>query len=126
MRSQLEKNSSLRIESQSDIDITSTGKDEALEIKDFSYASIRKNDDNINISNSNPDNILDIEVDGLSLLKIKNDTTVLGSISIGLSSNLIIEENSSVGDLFSPSADGHLDITSVINGSIIVLLEIKI
>lgn len=114
----IRENSSLRLESQNDINITSTGKDEALEIKDSSYASIRKNDGNLNISNSNPDNILDIEVDGLSLLKIKNDTTVLGSISIGLSSNLIIEENSSVGDLFcSPSADGYLDITSVINGS---------
>ena len=114
----IRENSSLRLESQNDINITSTGKDEALEIKDSSYASIRKNDGNLNISNSNPDNIMDIEVDGLSLLKIKNDTTVLGSISIGLSSNLIIEENSSVGDLFcSPSADGYLDITSVINGS---------
>ena len=114
----IRENSSLRLESQNDINITSTGNDEALEIKDSSYASIRKNDGNLNISNSNPDNILDIEVDGLSLLKIKNDTTVLGSISIGLSSNLIIEENSSVGDLFcSPSADGYLDITSVINGS---------
>ena len=114
----IRENSSLRLESQNDINITSAGNDEALEIKDSSYASIRKNDGNLNISNSNPDNILDIEVDGLSLLKIKNDTTVLGSISIGLSSNLIIEENSSVGDLFcSPSADGYLDITSVINGS---------
>ena len=114
----IRENSSLRLESQNDINITSTGNDEALEIKDSSYASIRKNDGNLNISNSNPDNIMDIEVDGLSLLKIKNDTTVLGSISIGLSSNLIIEENSSVGDLFcSPSADGYLDITSVINGS---------
>ena len=114
----IRENSSLRLESQNDINITSTGNDEALEIKDSSYASIRKNDGNLNISNSNPDNIMDIEVDGLSLLKIKNDTTVLGSISIGLSSNLIIEENGSVGDLFcSPSADGHLDITSVINGS---------
>ena len=114
----IRENSSLRLESQNDINITSAGNDEALEIKDSSYASIRKNDGNLNISNSNPDNIMDIEVDGLSLLKIKNDTTVLGSISIGLSSNLIIEENSSVGDLFcSPSADGYLDITSVINGS---------
>ena len=114
----IRENSSLRLESQNDINITSTGNDEALEIKDSSYASIRKNDGNLNISNSNPDNIMDIEVDGLSLLKIKNDTTVLGSISIGLSSNLIIEENSSVGDLLcSPSADGYLDITSVINGS---------
>ena len=114
----IRENSSLRLESQNDINITSAGNDEALEIKDSSYASIRKNDGNLNISNSNPDNILDIEVDGLSLLKIKNDTTVLGSISIGLSSNLIIEENSSVGDLLcSPSADGYLDITSVINGS---------
>ena len=95
----IRENSSLRLESQNDINITSTGNDEALEIKDSSYASIRKNDGNLNISNSNPDNIIDIEVDGLSLLKIKNDTTVLGSISIGLSSNLIIEENSSVGDL---------------------------
>ena len=113
----IRENSSLRLESQNDINITSTGNDEALEIKDSSYASIRKNDGNLNISNSNPDNTIDIEVDGLSLLKIKNDTTVLGSISIGLSSNLIIEENSSVGDLFcSPSADGYLDITSVING----------
>ena len=114
----IRENSSLRIESQNDINITCTGKDEALEIKDSSYTSIRKKDGNLNINNSNPDNIMDIEVDGLSLLKIKNDTTVLGSISIGLSSNLIIEENSSVGDLFcSPSADGYLDITSVINGS---------
>ena len=114
----IRENSSLRLESQNDINITSTGNDEALEIKDSSYASIRKNDGNLNISNSNPDNIMDIEVDGLSLLKIKNDTTVLGSISIGLSSNLIIEENSCVGDLLcSPSADGYLDITSVINGS---------
>ena len=114
----IRENSSLRLESQNDINITSTGNDEALEIKDSSYASIRKNDGNLNISNSNPDNIMDIEVDGLSLLKIKNDTTVLGSISIGLSSNLIIEEYSSVGDLLcSPSADGYLDITSVINGS---------
>ena len=114
----IRENSSLRLESQNDINITSAGNDEALEIKDSSYASIRKNDGNLNISNSNPDNIMDIEVDGLSLLKIKNDTTVLGSISIGLSSNLIIEENSSVGDLLcSPSADGYLDITSVINGS---------
>ena len=114
----IRENSSLRLESQNDINITSAGNDEALEIKDSSYASIRKNDGNLNISNSNPDNIMDIEVDGLSLLKIKNDTIDLGSISIGLSSNLIIEENSSVGDLFcSPSADGYLDITSVINGS---------